>query len=437
MTQTHEIPTRCDVLVIGGGPAGSTAAGLLAKEGLEVVLVDKARFPRNTIGESVVPQFWRLADLLGVSEKIDKEFIKKSGGITVWDGKISFLKFKDFGYDRAGLHVERDVFDELLLRHSADLGVKVFENVIVRSVDLSTAGRPVVAFDDRRGGGERRGMIAAKYVVDASGYSAILAKQFDSRKFLQSDRKFMSVWGYFEDSRFFDGEGHSHPNADLATVRPATMQVKFEDGWAWHIIMRRTTSVGFAMYSDRMRGMEPEARERFFLDCVQRVPYMNELLRDAHWIPGSLHYRPDYSYYSEKVTGDDFVCVGDAAAFVDPVFSQGILGCMFHATAAAWSVAGALRSPERKRDYMEMFRRRILGFYSAARLIALGHFGAEGVDLELAKEFAKGLPARELQILYTAAWATDRHHNFLRLAEACGLSSAGLAPKNTLFSGLA
>ncbi|MCK6551167.1 tryptophan 7-halogenase [Myxococcota bacterium] len=437
MTKVQEIPKRCDVLVIGGGPAGSTAAGLLAKEGFEVVLVDKARFPRNTIGESVVPQFWRLADLLGVSEKIDKEFIKKSGGITVWDGKVSFLKFKDFGYDRSGLHVERDVFDELLLRHSADLGVKVFENVIVRNVDLSQPGRPTVTYDDRRGGGEQAGTIEAKYLVDASGYSALLAKQFDSRKFLQSDRKFMSVWGYFESSRFYDQDGHSHPNEDLATVRPATLQVKYEDGWAWHIIMRRSTSVGFAMYSDRMRGMDPEVREKFFLESVQRTPHMSELLRGARWIPGSLHYRPDYSYYSEKVTGDDFVCVGDAAAFVDPVFSQGILGCMFHASAAAWSVTGALRTPARKQDYMEMFRRRILGFYSAARLIALGHFGAEGVDLGLAKEFAKGLPARELAILYTAAWATDRHANFIRLAEACGLSSAALAPKNTLLPGLA
>lgn len=436
MEESKQVPLKCDVVVIGGGPAGSTAAGQLAKEGLSVVLLDKARFPRNTIGESIVPQFWKLADALGISDQVDKEFLHKSGGISVWDGKIAYLKFADFGYKRSGLHVERDVFDDMLLRHVERLGVRVFQGVIVRNVDLGSPGRPVVRFDDRRGGAEVPGSIEARFVVDASGFSALLSKQFNSRKFLQSDRKFMSMWGYFENSKYFDALGHSHPASEMFEIPPATLQVKFEDGWAWHIILRKSTSVGFAMYTDRMRGMDPEDRERFFLDSCARTPHMNGLLKDARYIPGSMMYRPDYSYYSGTLLGDDFICVGDAAAFVDPVFSQGVLGCMFHAIAAAWSVASSLRSPGRKREYMEMYRRRILGFYSAARLIALGHFGAEGVDLELAKEFAKGLTTNELFLLYTASWQTDRHHNLLRLADACGMDGSALYPKTTILAGL-
>ncbi|MCK6552174.1 tryptophan 7-halogenase [Myxococcota bacterium] len=426
MTQHGGIPNKCDVLVIGGGPAGTTTAGHLVKAGLDVVLIDKGLFPRPTVGESIVPQAWRLFDQLGVSEKVEKAFIKKSGGVVRWDDRITHLKFSDFGYKRPGLHVERDEFDKLLLDHVRERGVKIYENVIARQVDLSRPGGPRVKIDDRRGGADVPGEIEAKFIVDATGFSGLMSKQFNSRRALKEDKKYVSFWGYFKNARYLDAEGHSHPTSDLDTVRPATFQSKYKDGWSWHIILKDSTSVGFVFYSDHFKGMGPEEREKYFLECCANTPTLNELLKDAEYIPGSLTFRPDYSYYSETVAGDDFICVGDAAAFVDPVFSQGILGCMFHGTAGAWSISQSLLKPERKAEYMEMYRRRILGFYSAARMIALGHFGGEGVQMELAKEFVKGLPAYEVQLLYSAAYTVERGDNMKKLAEFCGVNPSPL-----------
>jgi 2-polyprenyl-6-methoxyphenol hydroxylase-like FAD-dependent oxidoreductase len=97
------IPPKCTVLVIGGGPAGSSAATDLAKQGIDVVLLERAQFPRNQVGESLIPHFWKFTDQLGVTDKIQQQgFLSKDGGITVWNNKIHQILFSDYGYTRPG-----------------------------------------------------------------------------------------------------------------------------------------------------------------------------------------------------------------------------------------------------------------------------------------------------------------------------------------------
>jgi 2-polyprenyl-6-methoxyphenol hydroxylase-like FAD-dependent oxidoreductase len=100
---TSKVPTKCTVLVIGGGPAGSSAATELANCGIDVVILERAIFPRNQVGESLIPHFWKFTDALGVSEKIQQQkFIGKAGGITLWDNKVRQILFSDYGYKRPG-----------------------------------------------------------------------------------------------------------------------------------------------------------------------------------------------------------------------------------------------------------------------------------------------------------------------------------------------
>src|SRR5947208_3172512 len=111
------VPAKADIVVIGGGPAGSTAANLLAQKGYEVVLLEKARHPRNTVGESVLPHVWKYVDAAGATKEIEEAaFIHKSGGTTFWRGVIRQTALADFGFRRPSLHVERDEFDDILLR---------------------------------------------------------------------------------------------------------------------------------------------------------------------------------------------------------------------------------------------------------------------------------------------------------------------------------
>ena len=111
------VPKQCDVAVIGGGPAGSMAAALLSQKGYEVVLFEKKKQPRYNVGESLIPHFWKYCELGKVADKIEEEgFIQKAGGTVVWNGVIRQIAFKNFGYSRPALHVERDRFDHILLR---------------------------------------------------------------------------------------------------------------------------------------------------------------------------------------------------------------------------------------------------------------------------------------------------------------------------------
>ena len=211
MPTNTEIPSHCDVLVIGGGPAGSSVAALLAKQGVEVVLLEKACHPRPQVGESLIPHFWKYADQTGVTPLIEKEgFVAKAGGITVWNDKISRIAFSEFGFTRPALHVERDIFDQLLLKHAESLGAGVFQQVTVREAELGL-DLPKISYWDRREGDATMGSIVCRYVIDASGPSAILAGQFKSKQLIDSRMRFLSLWGYFKNSRFVAADGRGYP----------------------------------------------------------------------------------------------------------------------------------------------------------------------------------------------------------------------------------
>lgn len=417
----QSIPLKCTVLVIGGGPAGSSAATHLAKNGVDVVLLERAEFPRNQVGESLIPHFWKFTDQLGVSEKIQQQgFISKAGGITVWNNKIHQILFSDYGYTRPGLHIERDVFDFLLLDYSEEQGAQIFNQVVVKKVDLSSS-EPVAYYTDTRGTPNQEGTISCQYVIDASGHSCLLAHQLDKRQTISSEMNFLSLWGYFKNSRFVGVDRQSHANEELDKIAPVTFVMSHEDGWLWHIILREKTSVGLIVHTDKLTGMNKAQREVFFKQSCAQIPYLKELLRDAEFIENSLQYRPDYSYYANQTCRENYYCIGDAAGFVDPIFSHGVQNAFYNAAVATMAIMQSLKNTSKSARYAALCENRMQQFYSFSRALSLGDFGCNGVHRNLVKSLMKAMPPLELELMLVASEMTNRSENFKQLAHEAGV----------------
>ncbi len=418
-----EIPRQCDVLIIGGGPAGSSAAALLAQAGIETVVLEKAQHPRPQVGESLIPHFWKYADQTGVSAKIDAEgFVTKAGGITVWNGDIHRISFAEFGFKRPALHVERDVFDELLLRHAQSCGAQVYETVVVKRVNSGTETTSVEYHDKRNPRAPIRPSISCRYLIDASGYHTVLGKQLNNKQHIDSHRRFMSLWGYFRNARYFAADGKSHSANQVLNIKPVTFVSSFNEGWVWHIPLRHTTSVGLVLDTDKAKGMDYTQRQQFFLSTCEQVPYLKQLIKSEQYKEGSLCARPDYSYYVEPVCADNYYCIGDAGGFVDPIFSHGILNAFYTSALAVAAIRESLKHKVQRHRYAQICENRIRQFYSFSRALSLGDFNKNGVEFNLISSFMRSVPKKELELMLAASHITHRDSNFRQLMESAGLT---------------
>lgn len=415
------IPSSCDVVVIGGGPGGSTAASLLARQGHHVVLLEKARHPRFTVGESLLPHAWRVFDLLGMTERVQGEgFVVKQGGTVVWDQRIHQMSFTDFGYTRPGLHVERDRFDSLLLERSVELGALVHQETAVRQVEIENGAGPRVHYQTL---GEN-GFIDCQFVVDASGQSAVLSRQMGGRT-IDEDFRFVALWGYFENSRYVAADGRAHPFEHLRRVPPTTFVSSLGDwGWSWHIPLRRETSVGLVIPVDRYRTAKRQGEEAsdFFLRTCETTPFLGRLLEDARLLPGRFHVIRDYSYVPGRVAGPGYYLVGDAAAFVDPVFSLGVVLAMYSGQLAAWAIDRTLRRPERGENATAMFTRQFQGRYDLARAMAIPGRALSEEKIRSGRTYLGFQSDQEQDLMCTVATLTTRSRNFH------GISAPGFDP---------
>ena len=335
-----------DVAIIGGGPAGSTAATLLAKASRRVIVLEREKFPRFHIGESLLPFSTQAFDRLGVREKLDRTFLPKFGAEIVAACGTKGVKFyfKD-GFrtrrDRA-YQVTRSEFDKLLLEHSRENGAEVREETEVKKIAFE---EDRVKIDIETSDGARS-IIESRYLLDCSGRQTTLGNFFKLKKSYDHLQKF-SVFAHYE-------------NVDRAEGIDGTFirMVRGLDRWFWMIPLTPTRmSIGVVMDTTTYRAMKLPA-EAALEKCIGEQPMVLERMTRAERV-SPVYSAGDYSYRNARLFGDRWLLAGDAAGFIDPVFSSGVFLAIMSAEKAADALDEILNDESKKRRLFKDYSRRV------------------------------------------------------------------------------
>jgi FADH2 O2-dependent halogenase len=365
-----------DVGIIGGGPAGSGMASYLAKAGLSCVVFERDLFPRPHVGESLVPSSTRVFKELGFLDKMDQSgFPKKYGAAWTaadrgpvydmgWEGLerdcfagIRFEERDQPGVDRNHtFHVDRGKFDLMLLQHASELGAAVYEGVRINDVDFSETGRPKVNYQI----GKKSMSTSVRMVCDASGRRTLLGNQLKLRI---QDR----VFDQYAIHTWFDGYDRKALARDPSQHEFIFIHfLPITNTWVWQIPITETvTSIGVVTQKKNF-AKSKEEREAFFWQCLDSRPEL------ANGLRASKQVRPftaegDYSYAMKQIAGDNYLMLGDAARFVDPIFSTGVSIALNSARFASADIVRAAETGDFTRKafntYEETLRRGTRNWY--------------------------------------------------------------------------
>ncbi len=346
---------NCDVLIMGGGPAGAAAGALLAEQGWHTVILEKDHHPRFHIGESLLPLSLPYLDRLGVRDEVERIGLRKYAAEfhSVYHGKSATFDFgdalqRDYPY---AYEVRRSEFDHVLLQNAARKGAIVHEGWRVDGAALDGSGIRTLSATDESG---ERATWQARFYIDATGRDTFMADLLGVK---ESNPKHRSAALYAHFGGAERGTGRDEGNICIYW---------FDHGWFWLIPLKDgTMSVGAVCKPEYLKNRRVPV-EPFFRDTIALCPGVAKRLAEATLV-SEVTATGNYSYQSARMTGDNYLMAGDAYAFIDPVFSSGVHLALNSAFLAADAVNGILREPETTARRLRNFEREIhkgLGTFS-------------------------------------------------------------------------
>lgn len=360
------VPSEFDVVVAGGGPGGSATAGLLALKGYSVLLLERDKFPRYHIGESVVTGIIPTLKELGIYERVDEAgFVRKYGGTLLWgkDQGVWDFRFGEFGQYDYAYQVRRADFDSILLTRARELGVTVVEEAAVKDVILDGDRVTGAQYYDKNL--DQLKTVQSRLFIDATGQQHILGKKFGLIQW-HEDLRNVAIWNYFGGCDLYPG---TRAGDVISENRPG--------GWFWFIpLFDNTVSVGYVTPTDEVKASGKSLEELFHeeLACTEECRRLTE---NAYPV-GRFRTARDWSYESRQLAGPGWALVGDAAAFVDPLLAHGVTLALLGAKGLADTLGQTLDRPEDQdyalgvydknyRDFIQVILEFVRFFYDRTR----------------------------------------------------------------------
>lgn len=337
------------VLVVGGGPAGSTAAALIARAGYRVRLFEREAFPRYHIGESLAPSCRAVLELSGAEPTVAGHgFQIKRGGLFRWgDEDWSVDWSKTFGQAVYSWQVERSDFDRLLLENARKQGVDVIEGATVKRVLFE--GSRTTGIDWARPGETTTTATYGDFIVDASGRGGILSTRHFKNRAPHKVFRNVAIWGYWQGGETLPGTPEGGINA-----------ISSPDGWYWVIPLGgETFSVGFVTHRDNFLARRPAyaTLDEMLLAFVEESSTVRALVGTGKFEP-PVRVEQDYSYAADRFCGPGHVLLGDAACFLDPLLSTGTHLAMYSALLGAAAITATLDGTVSEEEALEFFEHR-------------------------------------------------------------------------------
>ncbi|WP_431988950.1 tryptophan 7-halogenase [Streptomyces parvulus] len=428
MHRDHEF----DVVVVGGGPGGSTVSTLVAMQGYRVLLLEKEEFPRYQIGESLLPSTVHgICKLLGVEDELKKAaFMPKRGGTFRWGSNpepwtFSFSVSSTFsGPTSLAYQVERMKFDQILLENARAKGVDVRERSSVADVVEEDGRVAGVVYRDADG---VRHEVRSRFVVDASGNKSRIQSRIGGTRHYSDFFKNIALFGYFE-----GGKRLAAPNSGNILC------AAFNSGWFWYIpLTDELTSVGAVLRREALDRVQGD-REKALMGLIDECPLIAEYLSEARRVEdgpyGEVRVRKDYSYCQDTFWRPGMVLVGDAACFIDPVFSSGVHLATYSGLLAARSINSTLGGDideakcfeeyeSRYRNEYSLFHDFLVAFYDMHQdedsyfWTAKKVIDSSAPGLESFVDLVGGGASREGGLVNAASYTEHRETDFQELSE--------------------